>query len=226
MKRLFLVVLVLVAAATALRAQYPFHSIKTIQQVPAESLAVADTLTNFGVNSAQARWTLQTSPHNGDTVTTVGIVVIPPGVITYTTDIWTMLLYDTTAGINQWAGILLRGNLADSTKLKQDGFLNVTPGDIITLTGVISEFPLSRGFSATQLAPLAGNPITIIGSAPLPKPIVKNVGDFYTGLSPVGKVLYSTGEPMANQERSVTAGRLGRSYFPKDVDHEMERCVR
>ena len=196
MKRLFLVVLVLVACATALRAQYPFHSIKTIQQVPAESLAVADTLTNFGVNSNQVRWTLQTSPHNGDTVTTVGIVVVPPGVITYTTDIWTMLLYDTTAGINQWAGILLRGNLGDSTKLKQDGFLNVTPGDIITLTGVISEFPLSRGFSATQLAPLAGNPITIIGSAPLPKPIVKNVGDFYTGLSPVGKVLYSTGEPM------------------------------
>jgi hypothetical protein len=196
MKRLFLVALVLVAAATALRAQYPFHSIRTIQQVPAESLAVADTLTNFGVNNNQARWTLQTSPHNGDTVTTVGIVVIPPGVITYTTDIWTMLLYDTTAGINTWGGILLRGNLADSTKLKQDGFLNVTPGDIITLTGVISEFPLNRGFSATQLAPLAGNPITIIGSAPLPKPIVKNVGDFYAGLSPVGKIIYSTGEPL------------------------------
>ncbi len=196
MKRLLLVVVLLVAAAAALRAQYPFHSIRAIQEVPAESLAVADTLKNFGVNTAQPRWTLQTSPHNGDTVTTVGIVVVPPGVITYTTDIWTMLLYDTTSGITQWGGILLRGNLGDSTKLKQDGFLNVTPGDIITLTGVISEFPLSRGFSATQLAPLAGNPITIIGSAPLPKPIVKTVADFYTGLSPVGKVFYSTGEPM------------------------------
>jgi hypothetical protein len=131
----------------------------------------------------------------GETVTTVGIVVVPPGVITFTTDIWTMLLYDTTSGIDQWAGILLRGNLADSTKLKQDGFLNVTPGDIITLTGVISEFPEGLGFSATQLAPLAGNPITIIGSAPLPKPIVKNVGDFYTGIYSAGKVRYATGEP-------------------------------
>jgi len=98
-------------------AQYPFYSIRQLQEVPAESLTVADTLKNFSVNVNQVRWTLQTSPQMGDTVTTVGIVVIPPGVITYTTDIWTMLLYDTTSGIDQWAGILLRGNLADSTKL-------------------------------------------------------------------------------------------------------------
>ena len=142
------------------------------------------------MNTNQARWTLQTSPHNGDTVTTVGIVVVPPGVITYTTDIWTMLLYDTTSGINQWAGILLRGNLGDSTKLKQDGFLNVTPGDIITLTGVISEFPLNRGFSATQLAPLCRNPITIIGSRlRCPKPIVEECRGFLYRSFSIGKGL-------------------------------------
>ena len=47
MKRLFMSILVLTATATALWAQYPFHSIKTIQQVPAESLAVADTSYKF-----------------------------------------------------------------------------------------------------------------------------------------------------------------------------------
>jgi hypothetical protein len=202
MKKLCALALMALAGTPTLWAQYPFHSIREIQEVPAESLIVADGIANFSANSTQPRWSLQaspfvraTSPYQGDTVTTVGIVVVPPGVITYTTDIWTMLLYDTTSGISQWGGILLRGNLADSTKLKQDGFLNVTPGDVITLTGVVSEFPTARGFSATQLAPLAGNPITIIGSAPLPKPIVKNVGDFYTGIFSAGKVQYATGEP-------------------------------
>src|SRR5512143_474762 len=182
MRRFCMFVVLLVSAATVLLGQHPFRSIREIQQVPAESLAVADGIANFSTNSTQPRWTLQTSPYMGDTVTTVGIVVVPPGVITYTSDIWTMLLYDTTAGLTEWAGVLLRGNLGDSTKLKQDGFLNVAPGDIITLTGVVSEFPTGRGFSATQLAPLPGNPITIIGSAALPKPVVKNVGDFYTGI--------------------------------------------
>jgi hypothetical protein len=195
MRRLFVTVLLLVVTLASVWAQRPFYSIRAIQEVSAESLAVADGITNFSANSSQLRWKLQTSPHLGDTLTTVGIVVVPPGVITYTSDIWTMLLYDTTSGLNQWAGILLRGNLADSTKLKQDGFLNVAPGDIITLTGVVSEFPTNRGFSATQLAPLAGNPITIIGSAPIPEPVVRQVGDFYTGIFSTGKVQYSTGEP-------------------------------
>lgn len=195
MRRLLMVVVLLAATVTALWAQRPFRSIREIQQVSADSLAAADAIANFSANSSQPRWKLQTSPRLGDTVSTVGIVVVPPGVITFTSDIWTMLLYDTTAGLTEWAGILLRGNLADSTKLTQDGFLNVTPGDIITLTGVVSEFPTSRGFSATQLAPLAGNPITIIGSADIPKPVVKKTGDFYTGIFSTGKVQYSTGEP-------------------------------
>jgi hypothetical protein len=195
MRKLFLTAMLIVTTMTVAWAQRPFHSIRQLQEVSIDSLIVADGIANFSANTSQSRWKLQASPHMGDTVTTVGIVVVPPGVITYTSDIWTMLLYDTTSGLNQWAGIFLRGNLGDSTKLKQDGFLNVTPGDIITLTGVVSEFPTSRGFSATQLAPLAGNPITIIGSAPLPNPVVKTIGDFYTGIFSTGKVQYRTGEP-------------------------------
>jgi hypothetical protein len=192
MRRLILSVLFMVVAVTVLWGQYPFHSIREVQQVPADSMAIIDSLVRTGI---QPRYTLHQSPLVGDTITTVGIVVVPPGVITYTTGIWTMLLYDTTSGIDQWAGVLLRGNLVDSTKLKQDGFLNVTPGDIITLTGVVSEFPAGLPYSATQLAPLAGNPITIVGSAPLPVPVVKNVGDFYTGIFSSGKVQYATGLP-------------------------------
>jgi hypothetical protein len=196
MKKLFLTSVLLVVACVGASAQvYPYLTIRQIQQVPAESLAVADTLPGFS-QSAQPRWTLQASPYVGDTVRTTAIVAVPPGVITYTMGIWTMLLYDTAAVNNQWGGILLRANAADTTLLKQAGFLNVSPGDTITLTGVISEFPALFGFSATQLAPLAGKPIDI-GSVPgpLPKPIVKTIGDFYKGIFSTGKVQYSTGEP-------------------------------
>jgi hypothetical protein len=197
MKKLFLISVLLAAAFTAALAQtYPYYTIRQIQQMPAESLAVADTITNFSQNTNQTRWTLQASPHNNDTVRTTGIVVVPPGVITYTTGIWTMLLYDTAKVNDQWGGILLRANAADTAFLKQAGFLNVSPGDTITLTGVISEFPTLRGFSGTQLAPLTGKPIGL-GSVPgpLPKPIVKSIGDFYKGIFSTGKVQYATGEP-------------------------------
>jgi hypothetical protein len=196
MNRVILLVVLLAALAVQGWAQYPFYSIRQLQEVPAESLLVADNLPNFTANSVQTRWTLQTSRRMNDTVTTVAQVVIPPGVITYTQGIWTMLLYDTTKGITKWGGVVLRAaSLNDTTQLKQGGFLNVNAGDIITLTVVISEFPTSRGFSTTQVAPLASKPITIIGSAPLPKPVVLRVSDLYQGIFPTGKMQFVTGEP-------------------------------
>ncbi len=195
MNRIFLSVVLLAAAVSSALAQYPDVTVRQLQQVPAESLVVADGITNFAANSTQPRWTLQTSPYMGDTVRVTALVAVPPGVITYTADIWTMLLYDTAAVASDWGGILLRANIADSTQLKTDGFLNVEAGDIITLVGWISEFPTSRGTSASQIEPVAGNPISIIGAAPLPKPIVKNIGDFYTGVFSTGKVQVASGEP-------------------------------
>lgn len=196
MKRLSMLAVLFLVVVSAWAQQYKYYTITQLQKVPAESLAVADTITNFSANSNQARWTLQASPHNGDTVRTTGIVVVPPGLITYTVGIWTMLLYDTAANNTSWGAILLRANAADTSALKQAGFLNVLPGDTISLTGVVSEFPTLRAFSFGQLAPLATTPITI-GSqpGPLPKPIVKNISDFYTGIFPSGKVQYATGEP-------------------------------
>jgi hypothetical protein len=215
MKKLVLLCLLLAIAAGGAVAQlktYPFRSIRDLQYVPPESLAVADTLTGFGANSNQARWTLQAPQKLGDTVQTVGIVVVPPGLITYTAGVWTMLLADTSSTATQWAGILIRiGALADSTQLKQNGFLNVNVGDVITMTGIGSEFPTLRSFSSGQFSPLAAYPITIIGSAPVPKPIVKNIGDFYTGLFPAGKIKYATGEPyegMYVEFRNVTVNNL------------------
>jgi hypothetical protein len=171
-------------------------TIAQIQQVPADSLLVADTLSGFSANANQARWTLQTSPYMNDTVSITGVCLVPPKVITYTGSGWTMVLYD-TGTVNQWAGILVRVNAPkDTIQMIANGFLNVRAGDIVTMTGLVSEFPSSRGYSLTQFQPDSASTIDIIGTADLPKPIVKNVGDFYTGVFPAGEVQYSTGEPL------------------------------
>ena len=143
MKKLFLISVLLAAAVTAALAQtYPFYTIRQIQQVPAESLAVADTITNFSQNTNQPRWTLQTSPHNGryshdrrHCCRASGCDHVHDGHLDHAA-----VRYcgrSTTSGEEFSSGPML----ADTTLLKQDGFLNVSPGDIITLTGVISEFP-------------------------------------------------------------------------------------
>jgi hypothetical protein len=194
MKRVLLTMVLFALAASTALAQYPEVTVPQIQQVPAESLAVADSLPNFTLNPG-SRWTVLASPYNGDTVKVTALVAIPPGVITYTAGIWTMLLYDTAAAPSQWGGMLLRAAIKDTNQLKIDGFLNVEAGDIISLVGVISEFPTNLGYSCTQIQPIPGYPITIHGSAPLPNPVVKTIGDFYTGIWSTGKVQYTTGDP-------------------------------
>ena len=73
---------------------------------------MADTITNFGANSTQLHWTLQTSPYNGDTVVVTGIVAVPPMVITYTASGWTMVLYDTAASQDSdGPAVLVRGQM-------------------------------------------------------------------------------------------------------------------
>ncbi len=196
MKKLFLFALLALWGSAAL-AQFPHVTIRQIQEVPLDSLKVADTLAGFDNNSTQARWTLQTSPYVGDTVTVTGLCVVPAKVITYSAGGWTMILYDTAAANQaQWGAVLVRGNApTDTTQLLADGFLNVAAGDIIEMTGVLSEFPTSRGFSLTQFQPIAGHSINIVGSGTVPRPVVKNVADFYTGIFPSGNIQYSTGEP-------------------------------
>jgi hypothetical protein len=194
MKRVLLAMAIAGICFSAGNAQYPQVTIKQIQQVPLDSLLVADTLAGLSANANNARWTLQTSSYNNDTVTITAVCIAPAFVVTYTASGWTMVLNDTGPSA-PWSGILVRANIADSTQLVADGFLSVAAGDVITMTGLVSEFPLTRGGSLTQFQPIAGQPIAIIGSAPVPRPLVKNVGDFFTGVYPAGKVWYSTGEP-------------------------------
>jgi len=180
-------------------ASYPMVTIQDIQQVPLDSLLVADTIQNN-----TARWNLQTSPYSGDTVTVTALCVVPAKVITYTAKGFTMLIYD-TASTSLWKGVLVRVNSpTDTVQTILDGFENVEPGDIIQITGLISEFPTSSMNSLTQFQPIAGIAIDIVGSMALPSKISKTNGDFYQGIFSGGKVHYSTGEPYEGMYVEVT----------------------
>ncbi len=165
-----------------------------VQYISPDSLLLADTLQNTN----PARWTLQTSPYLGDTITVVGMCLAPAKTITYTASGFTLLLADTSASgiMKPWCGLLVRCNTADSGQAILDGILNIQKGDIVKVTGFVSEFPNNPTSmnSASQFQPIPGIAFEIIGSGDVPKPHPVSVGDFYTGLFPNGTVRYSTGE--------------------------------
>jgi hypothetical protein len=168
---------------------YPEVSIQYIQEVAQDSLLLANSLQN----TVPARWTLQTSDHNLDTVVVTAICVVPGKVITFTNRGYTMLLAD-TADKSTFRHILCRAT-SDTASHILDGFLNVERGDVIKMTGVISEFPTTSMNSATQFAPIPGIAVEIVGSQEIPPPISRTAGTFYNGIFPGGQVNYSGGEP-------------------------------
>jgi hypothetical protein len=194
MKRLLAIIGLVVAFGSSSFAQYPTITLRQMNEVPIDSLVLADSLQN----SQPGRWTLQTSPYMGDTVTVVALCVVPSKILTFTAGGFTMLLYDTAAtDCNaRWGAVFVRVNApADTAQIILDGFLNVEAGDIIQITGVVSEFPGGLMNSVTQFQPIAGIPITILGSMPLPPYCRMNTGDFYRGIFPGGTIRFSTGEP-------------------------------
>ena len=169
-------------------------TVREIQEIPPDWLLLADTL-QF---TAQTRWRLQSSPLEGDTLTVTGLCVIPAKVITYTAQGFDMILYD-TADVTDWRALFVRVNSpTDSAQATLDGFLNVQAGDIIALTGVVSEFPTGTMSSLTQFQPIPGISIPILGSMVIPAPPQLSASTFYSGIFPGGTIPYSTAEPYEN----------------------------
>ncbi|MDI6768006.1 MAG: T9SS type A sorting domain-containing protein [Bacteroidota bacterium] len=202
MKTFVKILLAILIVSTMVEAQRINRTIKQIQQVPLDSLLLADTVQL----SNTARWTLQTSPYRfnatgtppvTDTITITAVCLVPPRVITYTAAGWTMILSDTSSQ-GTWSNILVRASSADTTNLHSMGFMNVERGDVIKMTGIVEEFPLSNMNSITQFRPLPGFPIEPIDqNRPdlLPAPIPRVVSDFHVGTGTGGTIRYSTGEP-------------------------------
>jgi hypothetical protein len=184
-------------------ATYPVVTIHNIQLVPADSLKIADSL---GYNTG-SRWKTQTSPYMNDTVTIVALVAVPPKVITYTNKGITMDVVDTgSLGSQPWSGILVRWPVSnDIAGADAQGFFNVQQGDIVQMTGSISEFPSSQMNSLTQFAPLPNQPIQILTSGnPLPPPVHLSITDFNVGQNDGSKIKFSTGEPWEAKEVYIT----------------------
>ena len=190
---------------------YPLVTIHDMQFVSSDSLKIADSL---GYNTG-ARWLSQVSIglwHNpqlisgptlsGDTVTVVALVTVPARVISYTNDGLTLAVVDTGIGGTQpWGGILVRYPVTnDSTDFDADGYFDVEQGDIIQMTGTISEFPANQMNSLTQFSPVPHIPVRILTTGnPLPPPVHLTVSVFNTGTNPGGKIQFFTGEPWESQ---------------------------
>jgi hypothetical protein len=206
MKRLIGVVAIAIVAAGTLFAQYPLRTIREIQEVSLDSLRMLDTLQRTQL----ARWSAQRSRYYLDTVRVRGVCVVPAKVINFTANGFNLLIAD-TANRNEWGGLFVRPPLStgspDTTIYIQWGIANVEVGDYIELTGYVDEFPTGDPVSATQIVPLPAFPLTILGTAPVPPYIAKNVTDFYRGQFPsVGPngIQFSTGEPMEFMRVTLT----------------------
>ncbi|MGB5873914.1 MAG: T9SS type A sorting domain-containing protein [Bacteroidota bacterium] len=193
-------------------AQFPDATVRELQEVSFDSLVVSDSLQN---TIPQYTWSLQTSPRyntatlEGDTVTVTAVVVIPAKTMTFTAGGFTMLLYD-SGTVDSWGAILVRAGVpwdsppGDTAQTILDGFLTPEAGDVIRMTGFVSEFPDWSMNSVTQFEPALGYPITVVGSVPKVEQVSKTVSDFYEGLFPGGKVKYTTGEPLEGMYVELT----------------------
>ncbi len=202
---------------------YPYHKIYDIQYCHPDSLALADVIQLTDAS----RWTLQkgnfidpdpTLTRSLDTMTIVGVVVVPAKIFGYTALGYNMVIADTGYSSDpdynsqNFRNILIRAALsstAPADSVYYQYMLNPEVGDIVRVTGWVWEFPsysesgAPAMHSMTQFVPLkdtAGAPaniIEIIGSCPIPqyKKIPSGENPFYQGIW-TDKILFSTGEPL------------------------------
>jgi hypothetical protein len=214
--------LFLVTFATA--QVYPTVSIHDLQFVSSDSLLKCDTI---GINAGLAGWTKQSSlyylSHTGnvrDTVEIVGMVIVPPKIITFTgpgtpfpgptwngAGGYNIVLRDTSADSTYWSSIFVRPALAsDTVQLYDFGYLALNAGDIIRLRGYVDEFPANNMSSYTEFVPVTqtfiptvtmpDGPLELLGHKNTPLPLTANPGMFMKGTYGSGAVMFSTGEPL------------------------------
>jgi len=181
---------------------YPLITVRQLEQVSLDSLLRADAIqTTTSTDTAHLQW----SPYyhggpDGDTVVVRGLVVVPPKVINFTAEGYTLLIYD-TINAYPWGGVFVRVDNEPDADL--EGFNSINAGDIIEMTLVVREYPDYSGSPTlngqTEPAPVPGFPFIPVGHKTLPAPLHKQVSDFYTGqFQGGGAVNFSGGEPFEN----------------------------
>lgn len=174
----FYCLLVLVCFSTLAFAQYPLVTIDSIQYIAPDTLLLPKTVSSFA----------------GDTVRVRGVVKFDPRRSVLSTNFKNTYLLD-TASTGVWKGLNVRlVNQIDSVAF----FDNVIPGNIVEVTGVVSDFtngnPVPSG--ETQIDILPGIAPSVVGFATPPAPRIVTINQFMQNDGTGNQLIqYATGEP-------------------------------
>jgi len=176
-----LVVLVSVGIVSTSLGQVKVVTIPQLQIVPRDSLVKLDTL-QAGANLKS----LQQSPYwhgsdvtGADTVRVTGVVMVKPGILTYTLARYNIYLQDTTTG-QLWGGLNVLTN-DTSTNAQSTGITALDTGDVATITGRVTEFgtqnnSLTEMFHYSPSAPIyTGPPPISVGTTLAARPLAKEI---------------------------------------------------
>lgn len=173
MKKIFLLLVALYITGFA-QSNYPVVSIRDCQFQPSDSLAVGKDY----------------SPRLGDTVTVIGVVMIPPldnpnttrKPIMWAGARWQTYIADTNYSLTEWAGINVIQH--DTSAAGANTFFDLLDTcQIVAITGRLEEFGTTN--RQTQLAVLLTTPVQFLGQKPhRPSPVLVNISEFATGTAP------------------------------------------
>lgn len=153
MNRWLIRTVLLAMALTGMLSVAPAQKVVTIpqlQQVPQDSLRKLDSL-----QAGSGGKSLQQSPYwrgsdtiGADTVSVTGVVIVKPGVLTYTLARYNIFIQDTTTG-QLWAGLNVLTN-DTSTQAQAGGITALDTGMVVTITGRVTEYG-SQNNSLTEM---------------------------------------------------------------------------
>jgi len=125
------------------------------------------------------------SPFRADTLTVTAIVMHGMREI-FLGNRWGAFLQDPRGG--PWSGFFVIQNDTSSPGVSGTNLTAAQPGDVIRITGVLSEFPTGAGLASITQFVMITNPVTPIDfvdfNQPRPQPILLKPGDL--GLAPSG----------------------------------------
>lgn len=150
MKKVLLLLGLFLGIAASMQAQYPLVTIQDIQMVSAQDLSNC----------------IDSSSYNGDTVRVRGRVQTHPDSARFSTG--TRAQFWLQSGTSPWSGI----DVIQFDDPQTNGVANLLPGDSVEITGVIEEY-----FHETEIVPLTGVNVQILGSGSPYPPVQVNIAD-------------------------------------------------
>jgi len=179
--QIVLVILAILGLVTTSFTQVKHLTIPQLQQVSRDSLLKLDTL-----QGGTGGKSLQQSPYwhgsdatGADTVQVTGVVIVKPGVLTYTLARYNIYIQDTTTG-QLWGGLNVLTN-DTSTQAQSTGITALDTGMVVTITGRVTEFgtqnnSLTEMFHYSASAPVYTGPPTIsVGTTLTKRPAAKEI---------------------------------------------------